>query len=86
MENFSFNPPLNLSEEGELLMAVKSHEPTNSVFNITDENNTFSTTIPGHWISKSAEKSNDELLKILELRSQNDIDLHVEQVIKKGKF
>ena len=35
---------------------------------------------PAHWNYKSAEKTIDELSKLLELRSQNDIELHVEQV------
>ena len=39
METFSFNPPINLSEEGKWLLAVTSFEATNSVFNITSENN-----------------------------------------------
>ena len=40
--------------------------------------------MPGHWETKSAEKTIDELKKKLKLRSQNGIDLHVEQVRKKG--
>ena len=84
MQTFSFNPPINLFEEGKWLLAVSSFECTNSVFNITNDNNSFSITIPGHWETKSAEKSIDELNKLLELRSQNGIELHVEQVRKKG--
>ena len=59
-------------------------ECTNSVLKITNENNSFSITIPGYWETKSAEKTIDELNKLLKLRSQNGIDLHVEQVRKKG--
>ena len=81
---FSFSPPINLADEDKWLLALSSFECTDSVFNITPENNSFSITIPGHWESKSAEKTIDELNKILELRSQNGIDLHVEQVRKKG--
>ena len=84
MQTFSFNPPINLLEEGKWLLAVSSFECTNSVFNITDENNSFSIIIPGHYETESAEKTIDELNKLLELRSQNGIDLHVEQVRKKG--
>ena len=84
MHTFSFNPPINLVEEGKWLLAVSSFECTNSVFNITNENNSFSTIIPGHYETESAEKTIDELNKLLELRSQNGIDLHVEQVRKKG--
>ena len=83
-QTFSFNPPINLVEEGKWLLAVSSFECTNSVFNITNENNSFSIIIPGHWETKSAEKTIDELNKLLELRSQNGIELHVEQVRKKG--
>ena len=56
METFSFNPPINLFEEGKWLLVETSLETTNSVFNITNENKSFSITIPGHWNSKSAEK------------------------------
>ena len=42
----------------------------------------FSFSIPNHWISKFGEKTIDEPNKILELRSHNDIDLHVKQVKK----
>ena len=84
MQTFSFNPPINLLEEGKWLLAVSSFECTNSVFNITDENNSFSIIIPGHYQNKSDEKTINELKKLLELRSENGIELHVEQVRKKG--
>ena len=71
-------------EEGKWLMAVSSFECTNSVFNITNENNSFSIIVPGHYETESAEKTIDELNKLLELRSKNCIELHVEQVRKKG--
>ena len=84
MQTFSFNPPINLIEEGKWLLAVSSFECTNSVFNITDENNSFSIIIPGHYQNESDQKTIDELKKLLELRSENGIELHVEQVRKKG--
>ena len=84
MQTFSFNPPINLLEEGKWLLAVSSFECTNSVFNITNENNSFSIIVPGHYETESAEKTINELNKLLELRSQNGIELHVEQVRKKG--
>ena len=56
MENFSFNPPINLAEEREWLIAVTFFEATNSVFNITNENNSFLISTPGHWNSKDGEK------------------------------
>ena len=80
---FPFNPPINLVEECEWLLAVSSFEATYSVFNITNENNSFSITTQGHWNSNSAQKTIDELIKLIELRSENDIQLHVGQVKKK---
>ena len=84
MQSFSFNPPINLIEEGKWLLAVSSFQCTNSVFNITNENNSFSIIIPGHYQNKSDEETINELNKLLELRSQNGIELNVEQVRKKG--
>ena len=78
---FLFNPPINLIEEDKWLLAVSSFECTNSVFNITDENNSFSITIPGHFQNKTDEKTIDELNKLLELKS---LELHVEEVKKRG--
>ena len=80
-QTFSFNPPINLIEEGKWLIAVSSFECTNSVFNITDDNNSFSIIIPGHYETEFAEKIVDDLNKILELKS---LELHVEEVKKRG--
>ena len=57
MQFFSFSPPLNLVEEGKWLLRVSSFERTTSVFNITNENNSFSIPIAGHWETKSDEKN-----------------------------
>ena len=81
MQTFSFNTPINLLEEGKWLIAVSSFECTNSVFNITNENNSFSIIIPGHYEIESAEKTIDEINKLLELRS---LELHVKEVRKRG--
>ena len=81
MQTFSFNPPINLVEEGKWLLGVSSFECTNSVFNITNENNSFSIIIPGHYQTESAEKTFDDLNKLLELKS---LELHVEEVRKRG--
>ena len=81
MQTFSFTPPINLLEEGKWLIAVSSFECTNSVFNITNENNSCSIIIPGHYETESAEKTIDELNKLLELRS---LELHLEEVRKRG--
>ena len=63
---------------------MTSLEATNSVFKITNKKNSFSSTIPGHWNSISAEKTIDELKKLLDLKFQNDIGLHVQEVRKRG--
>ena len=84
MQTFPFSPPINLVEECKWLSRVSSFECINSVFNIKNDSNSFSVTILGPWETKSAEKTIDELNKVLELRSQNGIKLHVEQVGKKG--
>ena len=55
MQTFSFNPPITFVEEGKWLLAVTSFDATNSVFNINDENNSFSVTIQVHWNTKSGE-------------------------------
>ena len=66
------------------MIAVTRFEVTKSVFIITDEINSFSITMLGHWNSESAQKTIDNLNKLLELRSRNDIKLHVEDVKEKG--
>ena len=81
MQTFSFNPPINLVEEGKWLLAVSSFESTNSVFNITNENNSFSIIIPGHYQNKSDGKTIDDLNKLSELTS---LELHVKEVRKRG--
>ena len=81
MQMFSFNPPINLFEQDKWLIAVSSFECTNSVFNITNENNSFSIIVPGHYKTEFAEKTIDELNKLLELKS---LELHVEEVRKRG--
>ena len=68
-------------EEGKWLLAVSSFECTNSVFNVTDDNNLFSIIIPGHYQNKTDEKTIDNLNKLLEPKS---LELHVEEVKKRG--
>ena len=60
---------------------MSSFECTISVFNITNENNSFSIIIPGHYQNQSDEKTIDNLKKLLELKS---FELHVEEVKKRG--
>ena len=84
METFSFNPPINLFEEGKWLLAVTSCEATNSVFIITIESNSFSIIIPDFWTCRGSVETIIKLRELLELRKQDDIKLHVEEVRKRG--
>ena len=81
LQTFSFNPPINLFGEGKWLLAVSSFECTHSVFNITNENNSFSIIRPGHYKTEFAEKIINDLNKVLELKS---LELYVEEVRKRG--
>ena len=81
IQTFSLNPPINSVEEGKWLMAVSLFNCTNSVFNITNENHSFSIIIPGHWKIKSDERTVNGLNKLLELKS---LELQVEEVRKRG--
>ena len=81
MQTFSFNPPKNLIEEDKWLVAVSSFECTNSLFNITNDNNSFSIIIQGHWETEFAEKTIDEVNRLLDLKS---LELHVNEVRKRG--
>ena len=65
---------------------MTSFETRNSMFNISDKSKSFAITTPSHWNSKTARKTFDELLKLKGLRSQDDNELHVEEVRKKGFF
>ena len=81
VHNFSFNPSINLVEEGKWLLGVTFLECKISLFIITNENNPFSIVIPGHYQNKSDEKTIDELNKFIELKS---LELHVKEVRKRG--
>ena len=81
MQTFPFNPPINLVEEGKWLLAVSSLECTNSVFSITNENNSFSIIIPGYYKTEFAEKVINDLNQLYELKF---LELHVEEVRKRG--
>ena len=63
---------------------MTSFEATNSVVKITNENNSFSISIPGHWNSEDGEERVNKLNKLLALRSENDIELHNKEVEKRG--
>ena len=81
MQTFAFNPPMNLFEEDKWLMAISLFDCTNSVYNITNENNSFSIIIPGHYQTEFAEETIDKLNKLLELKS---LELHVAEVRERG--
>ena len=82
-QTFSFNPAINLDEEGKWLMAVSLFNCPNSVFNITNENSSFSIIIPGHYKTEFAEKVIEDLNELYELKA---IELHVEAVRKRGNI
>ena len=80
-QTFLFNPPIYLLEEGKCLLGLSSLDCTNSVFNITDESNSFSINIPGHWETEFDRKTFAKIDGLLELMS---LELHVEEVRKRG--
>ena len=86
MQFFSFNPLINLVEEDKGLLGVTSLECTNSVFIITNENNSFSITIPGRRRRPIFLEDGifDKLMNLLKLNSEIDIELFAEEVRKRG--
>ena len=75
---------INFIEEDKWLLGVTSFECTNFAFIIIDENNSFSLRIPCQWDSEDGEELINEINKLLELRSENDIELHVKEVEERG--
>ena len=61
-----------------------SDEATNSIFNLTNENNNFSISTPSHWNTEDGEEFITKLNKLLELRSEIDIELHDKEVEKES--
>ena len=84
MQTFSISPPKKLVEGGKCLLAVTSFGATNSVFNIISENNSFSISTPGHWSPEDGEELINELYVLLELSSENGIELLVKGSEKRG--
>ena len=86
MQTFSFNPLINLVEEETWLSAVTCFEAMNSVFNITDENKSFPFSIPSYWrIPKNLKAILiDKLKKYVKHKSENDIELHVQEARKRS--
>ena len=62
---------------------MTTFEATNSVFNISIENISFSITTPGHWISRGGSGTIIKLREFLEHREGKDFELHVEEVRKR---
>ena len=83
-ETFSFNPPINLVEERKWLLAVTNFRTTILVFNITSGNKSFPIRTPGHWNSEDGDELISKLNKLLELRSEEYIELHVREIGKRG--
>ena len=83
IETFSLSPPINFLSE-KWSVAVTYFEATVFLSNITNENNSYSVSTPGHWNCNDCEELIKKINKLLELRSQNDIELHVDEVGKKG--
>ena len=86
METFSINCPINLFEDEEWvwLLAVKSYEATNSVFNQTDANNSFSISTPGQCHSSGGTEKMNKPENYSEMRHKNDIGIDVEVFRKSG--
>ena len=84
MKTFPFTPTKNVFEESKWLLAVTSFETTNFVSNIPDESNSFSTSTQSFWSPEGGEELIDKPQKLLQLRSENDIELHVKKSWKKS--
>ena len=65
---------------------MTSLKAINSVFNKTDENKFFSDSIPGRWGIPNylVDEKFDELKILLLNRYHNDIELHLQDVRKRG--
>ena len=83
-ESFSSNPLINMVDEGKWLIAVKSFEATNFVFNLTDENNSFSINTPSYWTFRGVVETINKLQKLLDMRQKNVIELNVEKSTERG--
>ena len=56
-ETLSSIPPINPAEDGNWLLGVTCFEATNSVFIITDENNSSYITTLGYWSSREGSET-----------------------------
>ena len=83
MESFSNSPPINLSEGRKWYLPLTNFEATNSVYNITGESYICSFSTPGHWSSRGGADTFNKGQKLVRMRYQSDIKLHVE-ITKRG--
>ena len=83
METFSFSPSTNLVDEEKWFLALTSFETTNSVLDISDENKNLSITTSSHWNFANGEEPINQLNDLLELRSENDIELILKEAEKR---
>ena len=86
METFSFPPTKNLPEKRKWLLSVTFFETTNSVVTLKDANKSFSCSTPIYWTPDCGEEPINKLNKLLELRSQNQIELYVKEVIGDKRY
>ena len=56
MDTFSLSPPISFREGGKGMLTVKRFEATNSVFNVIDENRSFSVSTPRYYVPRAAKK------------------------------
>ena len=68
MKTFSFNPPINPSGKSKWVTAATSFEASNSLFNITNENKSFSITAPGYWTSGGIAATINKRRELLAIR------------------
>ena len=59
-------------------------EATNSVFDVADQNKSFSITTPGDWCCRGDAETINEPQKLLEMRHKNDNELLVQKARKGG--
>ena len=86
MEIISINPSEKFSKGRKWLLAVTFFEATNCIFKIIDENNSFSIGKTGDWRMPNYLPDGIfvETKNLIELRSQNDIELQVKEVKSGG--
>ena len=86
MDTFSFNTPINFAGKGKWLLAITYFEATTSVLNKIVEHKNFSISLPDYWMAIGAQATVNASNETTELRSENDIKLHVKEVEKIGKI